>query len=121
MLQSEHYGAQLLERVRWAVAFALERPADAHLLLRFGRRELLDAEPSADLAAELATVNAPLERAVRRLARRVFGATTAEAVERTTFAVVDLPLAVLTRHLRAGTLTKAAGDRLAAAVGALLS
>ena len=45
----------------------------------------------------------------------------AEAVERTTFAVVDLPLAVLTRHLRAGTLTRATGERLAAAVGALLS
>jgi AcrR family transcriptional regulator len=118
-LASDSEGAEAA--VRSAVAFALEQPADAHLLLRFGRRELLDAEPSAELATELATVNVPLERAVRRLARRVFGATTAEAVERTTFAVVDLPLAVLTRHLRAGTLTRATGDRLAAAVCALLS
>jgi AcrR family transcriptional regulator len=106
---------------RWGVAFAVEHPADAHLLLRFGRRELLDAEPSPELAAELASVNAPLQRAVRRLARRVFGTTSAEAIERTSYAVVDLPLAVLTRHLRAGTLTKATPERLATAVRALLS
>src|SRR6185312_6438634 len=39
------------DAVRWAVAFALEQPADAHVLLRYGRHELLDAEPGADLAA----------------------------------------------------------------------
>jgi AcrR family transcriptional regulator len=108
------------DAVRWAVAFALEQPGDAHLLLRFGRHELLDTGPGADLAAELSTVNEPLQQAVRRLARRTFGTANADAVERTTYAVIDLPLAVLTRQLRAGTLTRATADRLAAAVRALL-
>lgn len=108
------------DAVRWAVSFALEQPVEAQLLLRFERHELLDAQPAADLAAELATVNEPLQQVIRRLARRVFGTASAAVVERTTYAVVDLPLAVLTRHLRAGTLTRAVADRLATAVDALL-
>ncbi len=108
------------DAVRWAVSFALDQPAEAQLLLRFGRHELLDAEPSADLAAELATVNEPLQQAVRGLARRVYGTASAAAVERTAYAVLDLPLAVLTRHLRAGTLTRATADRLVTAVQSLL-
>jgi hypothetical protein len=66
-------------------------------------------------------VNEPLQRAIRHLARRVFGTASAASVERTTYAVVDLPLAVLSRHLRAGTLTRSTADRLAAAVEALLT
>lgn len=114
-------GDSVEDAMRWAVTFALDQPGDAHLLLRFGRHELLDTSPGPDLAAELAAVNEPLQRAVRRLARHSFGTANADAVERTTYAVIDLPLAVLTRQLRAGTLTRATADRLSRAVRALLS
>jgi AcrR family transcriptional regulator len=91
------------EAIRWSVRFAAEQPADTELLLRFGREDLLDSAPPADAAAELAVVNERLERALRRLARRLFASAGAAALERTAHAVIDLPYAALRRHMLAGT------------------
>ena len=102
--------------VRWAVNFALAEPADVRLLLNYSRRTLLDAEPHGSLAVALATVNQPLVDAIHALAERLFRSSGPRAVERTTFAVIDLPYAVLRRHLHAGTLTAAVADDLAVAV-----
>jgi AcrR family transcriptional regulator len=107
--------------VGWGVAFAMSEPADARLLLDHSRSGLLDSEPEGEVAQELATVNAPLEAAVRSLAVRLFGDDRPEALERTTYAVIDLPLAVVRRHLLAGTLGQATAATLEPAVLALLA
>ena len=92
--------------VRWGVEYALAEPADTRLLLCFSRADLLDAEPAAETAAELAAVNFAVERAVKQLARLVFGTVTNASVERVTYAVIDLPYAVLRRQIQAGTLSR---------------
>lgn len=94
------------EAVAWGVDFALREPGDTRLLLCHSRADLLDGEPAPDVRREVAAVNDALEVAVRTLTRRLFGRATSAAVERTTYAVIDLPHAVLTRHVRAGTLSR---------------
>jgi AcrR family transcriptional regulator len=108
------------DAVRWAVLFTLDHPADTRLLLDHSRKDLLDAEPTGALAGDLVKVNAPLALAIRTLAVRLYGAATQAAVERVTYAVIDLPQAVLRRHLRGGTLATSTADTLASAVRALV-
>jgi uncharacterized protein (DUF1330 family) len=60
-------------------------------------------------------------RAVRALATRAYGTATAEAVERVSYAVIDLPQAVLRRHMRAGMLGAGTAEMLAPAARALVS
>ncbi len=110
----------IADAVRWAVLFALDEPSDARLLLSHSRRDLLHVEPHGALAADLTTVNEPLTRATRALAIRLFGNARAAARERVSYALTDLPLAVLRRHLAAGTLSAATADSLAAAARALI-
>lgn len=109
------------DAVRWAVLFALNEPADAQLLLAHGRRDLLNAEPQGPLATELAIVNEPLVQATRAIATQLFGRASNDAIERVSYAIVDLPLAVLRRHLWAGTLTAGTASLLAAAARALIA
>lgn len=73
------------------------------------------------MAEALARVNDPILGAVRRLALDLYGSDTPAAVERVTYAVVDLPGAALRRHLLAGTLSDAALDSLTEAVCALVA
>jgi AcrR family transcriptional regulator len=105
---------------RWGVEFALAAPGDAQLLLNFGRSDLLDREPRGAIVKELDEVNLPVERAVTALAVRAYGDKSRRSIERTTYAVIDLPLAVVRRHLIAGTLGEGAAKTLEAAVRALL-
>jgi AcrR family transcriptional regulator len=105
----------------WAVEFALASPADTQLLLEHSRLALLEGEPRQPVAEALARINDPLVGAVRRLAVDLYGSEVAEAMERVTYAVIDLPIAVLRRHLRAGTLTDRAVPSLQSAVAALLA
>jgi AcrR family transcriptional regulator len=111
----------VVNAVRWAVSFALNQPADANLLVAHSRKDLLLAEPRSALAAELTAVNARLIRAVRDITRRLYGSDAPEALERVSYAIIDLPQAVLRRHLPAGTLSDATADNLASAVRALIN
>jgi AcrR family transcriptional regulator len=92
--------------VRWSVEYALSEPADTQLLLCFAQADLLDSGPLPDVAEELAAANLALEEALRQLARRLFGTPTARNMERVSYAVIDLPYAVLRRHILAGTLSR---------------
>jgi hypothetical protein len=100
--------------------FALSEPADAELLLAHSRASLLDATPDADVSAELDVVNAPIENAIRALSLSAYGEDTPEALERISYAAIDLPYAVVRRHLLAGTLTAGVATTLEAAVLALV-
>lgn len=94
----------------WTVAFALDQPADAQLLLAYSPQALLDAAPDRELAQALRAVNDPVADAIKRLAARTFDADDRAATEAVTRAVVDLPYALVRRHLPAGTLTPGDAD-----------
>ncbi len=84
------------------IAFARERPEDARLLLTLRRDDLLDADPDDAFRARLRAINAPLEAAVRALARALRGRADARALDAITRAVVDLPNAAIRRYVRDG-------------------
>jgi AcrR family transcriptional regulator len=75
---------------------------DARLLVSFRRQDLIRAAPSPRLARELKQLNRPLEAAVAELAHRLFGRANAETIEQTVFAVIDIPMGAIRRHLMAG-------------------
>jgi len=81
---------------------AAAHAADARLLASVGRAELLGTATSPELRRDLADVNTALVRAVQGLAERLYGTTDRAAVDRTLFAVSDLPLGAMRRHLLAG-------------------
>ena len=81
------------------LAFAADHPDDARLLLAVRRDDLLDRDDGA-LRARLDAGNAPIEAALRRIARDRYGRADARALERVTRAVVDLPAAAVRRHVR---------------------
>ena len=83
--------------------FARDAPADARLLAALRREDLFAAAGSEDLRRELAELNRPVEEQLAELSRRLFGNAGPTALERTTFAVVDIPHGAVRRHLLAGT------------------
>jgi AcrR family transcriptional regulator len=98
--------------------FAQAHPADARLLASLRRQDLIDSTGDPALQTSLEQLNRPLEGAIVDLARRLHGRATRTAVEQTTFAVIDLPLGAVRRHLVAGTPLRAhleAGVRAALA------
>lgn len=122
-----HPGDPLEAGVAIAVAslsFAREHPGDARLLLAVRRGDLLDGDPAAgagdgggdgagagagSLRERLDAMNAPLEAAVAGIARALHGRADARALDAVTRAVVDLPTAVVRRHLRDAAPAAAAG------------
>jgi AcrR family transcriptional regulator len=80
------------------VRFARRHPEDARLLLSLRREDVFDADPAHE--ERLETMNAPLRKAIERLARRLHGRAGAREVARTTLAVVDLPYGAVRRHAR---------------------
>jgi AcrR family transcriptional regulator len=79
--------------------FCRDEPGDARLLVSFRYDDLIRSAPSPAIAAELAVLNRPVERAVIDLAKRLYGRASAGAVERTLLAVFDLPYGAVRRHL----------------------
>ena len=102
--------------------FAVAHPGDARLLVAFRREDLVGAVRDPQLRSTLETLNEPLEAALTRLARRLYGRATRKTVEQTTLAVVDLPLGAIRRHLVSGApLPRSLRPQLEAAVRAALS
>lgn len=102
------------------VRFARQNRADAQLLLSLRRRDLLDGDPSAALAARVDAVNRPLRNAITRLARDLHGSDDARHVDAVTRAVVDLPYGAMRRWLAAGTLPRWLETEVAGAAQVLL-
>lgn len=91
----------LAEAVRAAAAhvvrWSAEHPDEARLLLAHDVAELRERWP-AELGEELDGLNTAVAAALRELAARLPG----EALERLTFALVDVPVAAVRRHVLAG-------------------
>src|SRR5437588_5907293 len=111
----------VLGAAAWSVEFALTNPQDTRLLLEHSRLALLEGEPRQPVTDALTPVNDPILRALRRLAVDLYGSMAPQEMERVFYAVIDLPVAVLRRHLRAGTLTDGILPGLQSAVAALLT
>jgi len=111
----------VLGAAAWSVEFALTNPQDTRLLLEHSRLALLEGEPRQPVTDALTQVNDPILRALRRLAVDLYGSMAPQDMERVFYAVIDLPVAVLRRHLRAGTLTDDILPGLQSAVAALLT
>ncbi|SHF99935.1 transcriptional regulator, TetR family [Streptoalloteichus hindustanus] len=91
-----------------SVDFALTRPADARLLLLARRDDLLGSdEVPPGTKATLATLNTPVTALISQLATEIYGSSSPDHLELVTLAVVDLPYAVIRRHLLADNLTPA--------------
>jgi AcrR family transcriptional regulator len=102
------------------VDFCDAEPADARLLVSFRREDLMGTASPA-LAAELGEVNAPVERAIADLARRLYGRAGRSAVGRTALAVFDLPYGATRRYLVGGERPpRGLRDDVQRAVAALL-
>ncbi|MGX6604959.1 TetR/AcrR family transcriptional regulator [Micromonosporaceae bacterium Da 78-11] len=105
----------------WTVEFAVRYPADARLLLQAGREELLAApDLPTEIRESLAVLNEPVTELFRRLATEVFGAATPAHLELLTIAVVDVPYAIVRRHLRRQSSPQPHRQLVADAVRALL-
>ena len=82
--------------------FAREHPGDARLLAAMRREDLFEAGSHA-AREDLEDLSAPVADRLAELSRRLFGNAGPIALERTTFAVVDLPHGAVRRHLEAGS------------------
>jgi AcrR family transcriptional regulator len=101
--------------------FARRERADARLLASLRRQDLIESADSPQLRRELRALNRPLEAALAKLARRLFGQLSARSLEATVCAVVDIPIGATRRHLIAGSpLPSALGGQIEAAVRAAL-
>lgn len=83
--------------------FAERERGDARLLAALRREDLMERVDSPRVRRELEDLNRPLAEAITDLARRLFTRATPGNVEKTVFAVVDLPMGAVRRHLIAGT------------------
>ena len=83
--------------------FAQRHPADARLLASLRREDLIERVATPQLRRELERLNRPLEDALAEFSRRLYGNASPEALERTVFALVDLPIGATRRHLIAGS------------------
>jgi AcrR family transcriptional regulator len=101
--------------------FASEQPADARLLAALRRDDLVGEVTDPALAVGLQEVNDRLHAALTALARRLYGRATGDTVERTTCAVVDLPMGAIRRHLVGGVaVPDSVRSQLSAAIRAAL-
>ena len=102
------------------VRFARNHPADARLLLSLRREDVFEADPAHE--ERLEAMNAPLRKAVQRLARALHGRAGSREVGRVTLAVIDLPYAAIRRHARGdGQIPAWLEDEVAAISRELLS
>ncbi|HEX5656162.1 MAG TPA: helix-turn-helix domain-containing protein [Polyangiales bacterium] len=99
LLEAEPLQA-VLEVVRRLLAFTRSEPHDARLLASFRREDLLGASES--LNASLAGLNEPVDRAVKELAKQLFGSARGEGARRVRLAMLELPLAAVRSYLLAG-------------------
>jgi AcrR family transcriptional regulator len=101
--------------------FANEEPADARLLAALRREDLVGQVTDAALIVGLQEVNDRLHAALTALARRLYGRANRDTLERTTCAVVDLPMGAIRRHLVSGVaVPDSVRPQLTAAIRAAL-
>lgn len=111
----------MLAAADWSVEFAVRHPEDARLLLQASKAQLLaDAELPPETRQALADLNKPVADLLHQLATDVFGTAAAQQVDLVTIAVVDVPYAIVRRHLQQGTSAETHRHLIARTVRALV-
>jgi AcrR family transcriptional regulator len=101
-LEHEDPHTAALNAAMSVVTFCEQYPDDARLVVSFRREDLIQATPDSKIVEELKELNRPIERAVANLAERIYGQRTRETINRTLFAVFDIPYGAVRRYLIAG-------------------
>jgi AcrR family transcriptional regulator len=113
---------RVLAAADWTVEFAVRHPDDARLLLQADRAQLLtEADLSPETRQALTDLNLPVAELIHDLATGLFGTAEPRHAELVSIAVVDVPYAIVRRHLRRGTSPEPHRDLIAATVRALVA
>lgn len=118
-LQGDPPDAACVAAARHVVTWSREHPAEARILLQ-GPTEMGSADWPPAVRGDAEALRDEVDTALGRLARRMGGNGRA-ARERVVFASVDIPYALLRRHLEAGTLPADAEDLVEVCVRALVA
>jgi AcrR family transcriptional regulator len=73
--------------------------AGARIMLLHRRDDFLDGDWPPDMAAEAIRLKNQVDHAINDIARRLFGRVSSEALQLANFAMVDVPLAAVRRHV----------------------
>jgi AcrR family transcriptional regulator len=107
-----------------ALSIAAAARADfraARIMLLYRREDFLSEKWPASMTAEAARLGAQVETALRNITRRLCGRVTPRALRIATFAVLDVPLAAVRRHVVANEKPPPVVDELVrSAYGALI-
>lgn len=97
-----------LNTIRWV----REHPREACILLLYRREELVSGPWPEHLKGRVASLSRELDSGIRAFAKKQFGHAGKEALRRATFALVDVPLAAVRRHLPDGVSPPAFLDEM---------
>ena len=112
-----------------ALAAALSMPravrddfAGARIMLLHRRDDFLDGDWPPDMAAEAIRLKDQVDQAINDIARRLFGRVDPEALQLTTFAMIDVPLAAVRRHVEKNEMPpRSVEDLIARTYAALIA
>lgn len=79
-----------------------KHPNEGRLLLLYRREELLSGDWPEHLKEDVARLSRELDSGIRSFAQKRFGSLTKESLRRSTFALVDVPLAAVRQYLQEG-------------------
>jgi AcrR family transcriptional regulator len=94
--------------------------AGARIMLLHRREDFLDGDWPPDMAAEAIRLKHQVDDALNDLARKLFGRVSAEAFQLVYFAIIDVPLAAVRRHVAKNEMPPASIEDLIARTYAAL-
>lgn len=97
-----------LNTIRWV----REHPREACILLLYRREELVSGPWPEHLKGRAVCLSWELDSGIRSFTKKHFGHAGKETLRRTTFALVDVPLAAVRKHLQEGQKPPAVVDEL---------
>jgi AcrR family transcriptional regulator len=77
-------------------------PAEARILLLYRREELVSGDWPEELRESAVQIKRQLDDGIRRYTRQTFGRRSREALDRTIFALIDVPYAAVRRPVQQG-------------------
>ena len=83
--------------------FAIDEADDARLLISLRREQLIRSPLPPQLGERLRQLNLPLESAVARLARDIYGTSSISCQQQVALAIIDIPYGAIRRFLIADT------------------
>ncbi len=79
-----------------------KHPAEARIILLYRREEMVAGEWPEELKAKALTAKRSLEAGIAGFTTRTFGRAGRKEIDRTVFALIDVPYGAVVRHIRQG-------------------